>query len=175
MSAEPIIAKAGDQVDSLILVRAGFARVSEPFGVGERTVGYEARGAIFGLAEIAHNWFHLSEFPLQRTMRAVGYTDILRIPTTVVEDVILPDLPPERLPPLVAVQAQTETAWEATIGEEVVDPGFLEFMADLRFLNGSAAMVIDLERCVRCDDCVKACALAHEGNPRLSPPCVQYQ
>ena len=167
VSAEPIIARAGDQVDGLILVRAGFARVSEPFGVGERTVGYEARGAIFGLAEIAHNWFHLSELPLQRTIRAVGYADILRIPTRVVEDVVLPDLPPERLPPLVAVQAQTETKWEAAIGEEVVDPGFLEFMADSRFLNGSAAMVIDLERCVRCDDCVKACALAHDGNPRF--------
>ena len=28
-------------------------------------------------------------------------------------------------------------------------------------------MVIDLNRCVRCDDCVKACASVHDGNPRF--------
>ncbi len=28
-------------------------------------------------------------------------------------------------------------------------------------------MVIDLDRCTRCDDCVRACAATHEGNPRF--------
>ena len=29
-------------------------------------------------------------------------------------------------------------------------------------------MMIDLERCVRCDDCVNACASAHDNNPRFN-------
>ena len=28
-------------------------------------------------------------------------------------------------------------------------------------------MLINLDRCVRCDDCVRACASTHDGNPRF--------
>jgi len=31
----------------------------------------------------------------------------------------------------------------------------------------TSAMVIDLNRCTRCDDCVRACAATHDGNPRF--------
>ena len=43
----------------------------------------------------------------------------------------------------------------------------LEFLAEKRFLNGTAAMMINLDRCTRCDDCVRACAATHDNNPRF--------
>ncbi|MEM6777536.1 MAG: 4Fe-4S dicluster domain-containing protein [Planctomycetota bacterium] len=46
--------------------------------------------------------------------------------------------------------------------------GLLEFIVQHRFNNGQQAMVIDLHRCTRCDDCVKACASVHDGNPRFA-------
>ena len=45
-------------------------------------------------------------------------------------------------------------------------------------MNGRQAMVIDLDRCTRCDDCVRACATAHDNNPRFvrqGPRFERYQ
>ncbi len=48
-----------------------------------------------------------------------------------------------------------------------VDPTMLDFLADHRFLNGTQTMLINLDRCTRCDDCVRACASTHDNNPRF--------
>jgi len=44
----------------------------------------------------------------------------------------------------------------------------LEFLVEYRYINGSATMLIDLDRCVRCDECVTACAKGHDNNPRFN-------
>jgi len=162
MAAEPVICRAGDQADSLILVRAGFVRVSEPFGDGERTLSYDGGGASVGLAELARNRGTDSPLPRQQSVRAVGYADVIRIPARAAEEHILPALRPEQIPPLRKAGAGAEAASTAQI-----DAGFMEFASDQRLINGRHAMMIDLERCVRCDDCVRACAATHGGNPRF--------
>ena len=43
----------------------------------------------------------------------------------------------------------------------------MEFIVEERLLNATRAMVIDLDRCTRCDGCLKACATTHDGNPRF--------
>jgi Fe-S-cluster-containing dehydrogenase component len=43
----------------------------------------------------------------------------------------------------------------------------LEQFVQRRLINGEQAMLIDLDRCTRCDDCVRACADTHQGNPRF--------
>ena len=48
-----------------------------------------------------------------------------------------------------------------------MDPGLLEFLVERRLVNGTATMLIDLDRCTRCDDCVRACAAAHDNSPRF--------
>ncbi len=48
-----------------------------------------------------------------------------------------------------------------------VSPGMLEFLVENRFINGTATMLIDLDRCTRCDECVHACASGHNNNPRF--------
>ena len=47
------------------------------------------------------------------------------------------------------------------------DDALLAWAVDERFINGRQTMVIDLNSCVRCDDCVRACANGHDGNPRF--------
>ena len=43
----------------------------------------------------------------------------------------------------------------------------MEFLVENRFINGTQAMMIDMDRCTRCDDCIRACASTHDNNPRF--------
>ncbi len=166
---EPSIADEGDYPNGIILIKAGFARVSQKFGNGHRTLNYLGAGQMYGLPEIAHNWRNpQATVPLQYTLRVIGYTHAIVIPTAVMESVVLPALPANLLPPPIVLADETGDAppmamdASAKIGADI-----LEFLTEGRFFNGTATMLINLDRCTRCDDCVRACAAAHDNNPRF--------
>ncbi len=169
-AGEPVICQAGDYSNGLMLIRSGFARLSEPYASGERTVSYLGRGSVFGLEETHHNWRTGESRPLQRTLRAIGYVDVLRIPTRVIEEHVLPTLPEALRPATLGGASERlmrgESPDEAR-GAARLDPALLEFLVERRHINGTATMVIDTDRCTRCDDCVRACASTHDGNPRF--------
>ena len=166
-SEEPIIAEEDHYPDGLILVLPGFARVSERVDHGDKTVGFLTENDVFGLDELAHNWRTHAQVSLQRSLRALGHTDILRIPTRIVEEYVLPSMPAERLPRPVVARTGARSAWRAEAESGAIETGLMEFLVENRFINGTAAMVIDNDRCVRCDDCVRPCAESHGNNPRF--------
>jgi len=49
-----------------------------------------------------------------------------------------------------------------------INPDTLEVLVENRYIKGTATMLIDLDRCVRCDACVEACAKGHNNNPRFA-------
>ena len=51
--------------------------------------------------------------------------------------------------------------------DSIEDAGLMNFFVENRFINGTKTMLINLEKCVGCDDCVTACANAHNNNPRF--------
>jgi Fe-S-cluster-containing dehydrogenase component len=150
------------------LIRSGFARLSQKFGNGRRTLNYLGAGRFYGFREIAHNWRQPSApVPLQYTLSAVGCANVILIPTRAMEDIVLPGLPEEELPPLfTAAETRADTPSGGEAGAKISED-MLGFLAEQRFFNGTAAMLIDLDRCTRCDDCVRACAAAHNNNPRF--------
>lgn len=163
--AEPIIVAEGEYVNDLILIRNGFSRVSRRYGDGHQTVSYLGKGAPFGWREIVHNWRTGERQPYLLSLRAVGHVDVLKIPVRVVEQFVLPHLSPEQLPkPLSTTRGRGRRRTER--GPEM-DRGLLEFLVERRLVNGTRALMIDLDRCTRCDDCVRACATAHNNNPRF--------
>lgn len=166
---EPIIAEEGDYPNGVILIKAGFGRVSQKFGNGHRTLNYLGAGQIYGLQEIVQNWrTPQAAVPLQYTLRVIGYTHVIVIPTTIMETVVLPVVPKSELPPPITAIAETDTSTpEAADAGAKIGADMLEFLTENRFFNGTATMLIDLDRCTRCDDCVRACATAHENNPRF--------
>lgn len=178
LAMEPIIAHEGDHPDGLLIIASGSARVTSRINHGQKTLRYIGAGAYFGFEEIAQNWRDGQDrsVPLQHTLRAVGYTDVLRVPSSIIEKYVLPDLP-RRLAPApverrrrsgpVAVERRT-SAW-ATQAKALseIDTDTLEILVEHRFIKGTATMLIDLDRCVRCDACVDACAKGHNNNPRF--------
>jgi Fe-S-cluster-containing dehydrogenase component len=69
--------------------------------------------------------------------------------------------------PLEVLVASSEIQSAICHAPTAIDPRTLDFLSDHRFLNGTQTMLIDLNRCTRCDDCVRACAATHDNNPRF--------
>jgi len=147
--------------------------MSRRHGGGEQTVTYLGKGQVFGFRELVHNWRTKEQRSWMLSLRAIGYVDIVRIPVNVVEDVILPSIPPAQLPAPMSLgkpdakKAGKKTKRLGAARKQQMDRGLMEFLVEKRFINGAKAMMIDLDRCTRCDDCVRACAATHNNNPRF--------
>ena len=168
---EPVIAEEGHYPNGVYLVRSGFARVSKRFGDDHRTLAYLGRGQTYGLPETVHNWRNGGQVPLQHSLRAVGYTAVLLVPTAVVERYVLGPDPAAPLVEASLLSPRIESPEAEPAADRVeaagIDQNILEFFVANRFINGTAAMVINLDRCTQCDDCVRACASTHDNNPRF--------
>lgn len=181
IAAEPLIAEEGSYAAGLWIIRGGFARLSRRQGAGHRTLAYLGKGQTFGVSELLHN-FHRDDnstpLPYQESLRAIGYVDTLCIPKHIVNQHILPFIRQADLPaPIESPRYQfNQPVLDAPLEQDEfsVETGLLEFMVDNRLMNGREAMVIDMDRCTRCDDCLRACATTHGSAPVFVRRGPQY-
>jgi Fe-S-cluster-containing dehydrogenase component/CRP-like cAMP-binding protein len=108
-----------------------------------------------------------------RTVSYLGPGDLFGL-AEIVHNSRLPHLPPSQLPPPIKPRGGARPAWQPDDVGGNIEPAMLEFLVDNRFINGTAAMVIDTDRCTRCDECVKACASSHNNNPRFVRHGLKY-
>lgn len=166
---EPLVAQEGGYPDGLILIRSGLARLSQEHHHGHRTVGYLTPGQSYGFDEIRDSAGQSTHVQLRSSLRAIGFLSVVVIPTRLVEDLVLSrqPAPSDPITTAAAQPAVPDAASDHATASDHASDAFLEFLVNERFVQGTAAMVIDLDRCTRCDDCVRACAATHDNNPRF--------
>ena len=164
ISSEPLIVREGEYADDLIIIRSGFARVSKQYNNGHRTIGYLSQGDVFELNTLVHNVESDSHKPYQTSLRALGYADVLKIPSSVFKQYLLKEYKKS----LKDNSSSKDNEFSNDMNMNALDDiDLMNFFVDNRFINGTKTMLINLDRCVGCDDCVNACANAHDGNPRF--------
>ena len=157
---EPVIAEEGDYPNGVILIRSGLARISRIHHNGRRTIGYLNPGRAFGFEEIVRGWTTGTPSRYDSRLSAIGYLNAVVVPTYLIEGLL--EKGEIRIPD--SGSRNDDFQSDSLTG---VDENLLDFLVDRHYVQGTATMVIDLNRCTRCDDCVRACAATHDGNPRF--------
>ncbi len=161
-SLEPgeLLTREGDRADAVYLVRSGFLKLSQNLGAGDLVVTYVSKGMTIGEVEAlidgVSTW--------QMSVTAAGYCEVVRIDVADFLDVV------QAHP---AVEARL---WESTVAR-IKESGFtrknperaelIEFALARGLAQGNSVLVMDLDVCTRCDDCVRGCASTHGGRPRF--------
>jgi CRP-like cAMP-binding protein/Fe-S-cluster-containing dehydrogenase component len=162
-----VVFRQGDPADHFYLVRIGFVKVSQNGPGGERVLTYLGPGRYFGEIGLLS---HLPEMqPLASpgvrtaTCSAIDHVDLVRVKG---EDFlqIIAQFPQVRNRLIdIALRSLKENEEARQQVSNVPLGDFLE----QGLVNAQSLLVLDLEKCTRCDECTKACADAHDGVTRL--------
>ena len=163
-----VIFRQGDRSDDgFYLVRTGFVKVVQKRPGGDHVLNYVGPGGYFG--EIAL----MSDVPEIRalappglrtaTCSALDHVDLVQITAADFRD-LLARFPQIREPMVKEAVLRLEENLRSQQRAENVPLG--EFLSQ-GLMNANSLLVLDLEKCTRCDECTKACADTHDGVTRL--------
>ena len=134
----------------------------------DQTITYRGVGHAYGAYELYRAWAGEKNVSFKVSITALGYVDILQVPATYLEKYVFPQQKfRHSLEKKKSVPLKPERQLANFFNQSKADKTLLEWTVQERFINGTQAMLINLDRCVRCDDCVNACAAAHDGTPRF--------
>ena len=156
-SAGDAIVRQGDPADAFYLVRLGFVKISERRAGGELVLTYTGRGGYFGEMGLLGGGVRTA------SVTALDHVDVVRIKA---EDF---HLMLERFPDIRASLAQV-AAERAAMNLQRARSAEVTPLNDFLtqgLMEAQSLLLLDLEKCVRCDECVRACADAHDGVTRL--------
>lgn len=162
VSCEPdeIIAAEGELAEALFLVRSGFVKLSQKLGTGQIAASYLSKGMTLGEAELL-----LKDLPgWHCTASSVENTELVKISREDFYQILKKYPAIERLLWQEVVARVKETGASR---KNITQSEFIETALYKGLVEGSSILVIDLNTCTRCDDCVRGCADTHGGLPRF--------
>ncbi len=151
-----VIFERGAAPDALYIVRTGHVKV-ERDGVIVNTL---SRGEFFGEMAVLDN------VARSATCAAVDHAELVRLDSADFRDLL------ERFPTIrekLEAARQRHKLRDAAIRTAASRSRSvrLQQYVEQELFQGQSLMLIDLEKCTRCDECVRACAQSHHGVSRL--------
>jgi CRP-like cAMP-binding protein/Fe-S-cluster-containing hydrogenase component 2 len=165
---ETIFRQGAPADDGFYLVRTGFVKVSQKRPGGEHVLNYVGPGGYFGevglLSDIPEIRAYAPVGVRTATCTALDHVDLVRITAADFRDIV-GQFPDQLRRPLIdgalkALQRDRDTL-------NTLQRSSLGAFLGQGLMNAQSLLVLDLEKCTRCDECTKACADAHEGVTRL--------
>ncbi len=165
---ETIFRQGAPADDGFYLVRTGFVKVSQKRPGGDHVLNYVGPGGYFGEVGLLSNIAEIREFaPVgvrTATCSALDHVDLVRITATDFRDIVA-QFPDQLRRPLVEGALKALERDRDTLN--ALQKNSLGAFLGQGLMNAQSLLVLDLEKCTRCDECTKACADAHEGVTRL--------
>jgi CRP-like cAMP-binding protein/Fe-S-cluster-containing hydrogenase component 2 len=164
-----VICTEGEAADAFYLVRIGFVKVSQRRGDEDLVLAYLPRGGYFGEMGLLQSGVRTA------TCVALDHVEVVRI--------LAPDFH-EMLARFPEVRAHIEHTAEQRARENLLHQRSagahsenlpLGQFLEQGLMDAQSLLVLDLEKCTRCDQCVKACADAHDGVTRLLRDGVRFE
>ncbi len=153
---DPIV-KQGDDADAFYLIRVGCVKVSQHHPGGELVLTYLGRGEYFGEMGL------LKGGKRTATCTALDHVEVVKINKPDFDFMLswYEDLRPKFEAEAVRREQAARKMTERAPGVPLDD-----FLGQ-GLMHAQSLLLLDLEKCTRCDECVRACADSHEGVTRL--------
>jgi CRP-like cAMP-binding protein/Fe-S-cluster-containing hydrogenase component 2 len=152
-----VIVRQGDIADAFYLVRIGFVKVTEQHSDGELVLAYLGRGGYFGEMGL------LGEGRRTATCSALDHVEVVRFHADDFHRMMAEF--PEVRAQLASVAAK-HTEQNKQRAATATHASLNQFLTQ-GLMEAQSLLVLDLEKCTRCDQCTRACADAHDGVTRL--------
>ena len=172
-----VLFEEGDESDSMYVIRLGVVKVFRKWPGGERVLAYRSRGEILGEIGLVRGQARSAtciayEHPEARTQHrklAASVLPLNRVELLRIGKELFDDLKQEY--PEFGARVEATAGIRLAEDRQREQQPAISISAEfdqLGLMQGQKLMVIDLDRCTRCDECVRACAATHDdGLARL--------
>ncbi len=160
-----VICRQGDVADAFYLVRIGFVKITEEHPGGPLVLAYLGKGGYFGEIGLLGGGHRTA------TVTALDHVELVRINRN--EFQLMIDRFPEMREKLASVAEERVEQNRSQIAKISTVP--LNDFLTQGLMEANSLLLLDLERCTRCDACVRACADAHDGVTRLIREGLRFE